>query len=427
MLYRLLHFIVSNSLMRHYNEIKSFNHAAIPDKGSLLIAATHPNSFLDALVIASSIKRPLHFLARSDVFRQKWAAFMLRKMNLIPIYRIAEGRENLHKNEDTFQACYDILNDEGAILIFAEGVSIADKKVRPLKKGLARILFGFLKEYPNQDIPKLICAGINYMNPVQFNTNILLGYSDPLELKELIGNPKSDNAIKFKKLNEKIYHSLIEHSIVVEPEDEHFHLALIEFDSCFNQNSLIRKSLIAEKIASLKRKNPNDFQALKNETLSLRELLSQRHLSISNLKQKDSINLLNWVLFIVTIPFGLLGFLLNFLPFYLARVIAKPLTQKEPIFYPSVRFALGTLIWIVTAVSISIAVVFGYHWLGVFSPLLMILLFKYYQISTKLWKRIKSNLRLRKLKLNKDLNTKVQEKVRTIVALKSSIGLMTKS
>ena len=134
MLYRLLHFIVSNSLMRHYNEIKSFNHAAIPDKGSLLIAATHPNSFLDALVIASSIKRPLHFLARSDVFRQKWAAFMLRKMNLIPIYRIAEGRENLHKNEDTFQACYDILNDEGAILIFAEGVSIADKKVRPLKK-----------------------------------------------------------------------------------------------------------------------------------------------------------------------------------------------------------------------------------------------------------------------------------------------------
>ncbi|MBL4709996.1 MAG: 1-acyl-sn-glycerol-3-phosphate acyltransferase, partial [Flavobacteriales bacterium] len=135
-----------HSLAAHYLQIKANGLNTIPKSGPLMIAATHPNSFLDAIIIASIIDRPLHFLARSDVFEAKWADFILRKLNLIPIYRLQEGQENLSKNDITFKECYTILEKDGAILIFVEGVSLIDMKLRPLKKGLARIAFGYAEK-----------------------------------------------------------------------------------------------------------------------------------------------------------------------------------------------------------------------------------------------------------------------------------------
>ncbi len=41
------------------------------EKGPLLIAANHPNSFLDAIIIASLFRSPVYSLARGDAFAGK--------------------------------------------------------------------------------------------------------------------------------------------------------------------------------------------------------------------------------------------------------------------------------------------------------------------------------------------------------------------
>ena len=104
-----------SSLAAHYLEIKGVGLKRVPKSGACMIAATHPNSFLDAIIIACLIDRPLHFLARSDVFRAKWADKILRSLNLIPIYRLQEGPKSLSKNDDTFRECHSILEQGGAI------------------------------------------------------------------------------------------------------------------------------------------------------------------------------------------------------------------------------------------------------------------------------------------------------------------------
>jgi hypothetical protein len=60
---------------------------------------------------------------------------------MIPIYRLAEGRSQLKNNEATFNECLSVLQKNGTLLIFSEGVCKNDWSMQPLKKGTARLAF----------------------------------------------------------------------------------------------------------------------------------------------------------------------------------------------------------------------------------------------------------------------------------------------
>ncbi|MEP6583590.1 MAG: 1-acyl-sn-glycerol-3-phosphate acyltransferase, partial [Ginsengibacter sp.] len=104
-------------------------------KGPLLIASNHPNSFLDAIILATLFKNPIYSLARADAFANKLITKILTSFNMLPVYRISEGTQNLENNYSTFSACQDIFKKNGIVLIFSEGRCINEWHLRPLKKG----------------------------------------------------------------------------------------------------------------------------------------------------------------------------------------------------------------------------------------------------------------------------------------------------
>jgi 1-acyl-sn-glycerol-3-phosphate acyltransferase len=106
-----------------------------------ILACNHPNSFLDAIIIASFYDKPVHFLARGDVFTNRTIGSILRRLNLIPIYRLSEGRSYLKNNEQTFDECLRVLKVNGTILVFSEGICRNEWELRPLKKGTARLAY----------------------------------------------------------------------------------------------------------------------------------------------------------------------------------------------------------------------------------------------------------------------------------------------
>lgn len=423
MIYRLLHFLLQKSLNRHFDEIKSFNHAAIPAEGPLLVAATHPNSFLDAIIIAASVKRPMHFLARSDVFKSPLVAALLKKMNLIPIYRQRDGRDKLIENHQSFKACYDILASGGAILIFAEGVSVGDKKLRPLKKGLAKILFRFLEKHPEAERPQLMACGINYEKINCFGSRVLLGYSDLIDYSDLVEGASQNQGRAIQGLNLRLEEMLREHSILVEPEDERFHQALVELDPCYEQNSLIRKSLIAKKIERLKQQKSEQYRALKKEVAQMEELLIPYHLDFESLKHKVAVSSKDFLLFFLSLPFSLLGYLGNILPFGLAYLIAKLTTKNAQEFYQSIRFAAGTLLWLAWAAGLSLYLSSLFSPWFLLSPLVLLLSYKFYRSNHKRWKKIRTLLWIKKMKANQSDASYVQEEIRKIIKLRSALGL----
>ena len=105
----------------------------------LIIAANHPNSFFDALLVGTFMPRQCHFLARGDAFKNPLVARILYALKLIPIYRLSEGKENMSKNTDSFNASIEVMKKGGAVLIFSEGLCENEWKLRPLKKGTARL------------------------------------------------------------------------------------------------------------------------------------------------------------------------------------------------------------------------------------------------------------------------------------------------
>lgn len=117
------------------------NRAVTATETPLVLGCHHPNSFLDAILIGAQMKKRVHFLTRSDVFKNKWAAMLMRSVNMIPIYRIRDGKENLGKNDVTFELCRQIIQRGEHVLIFVEGFCNHQTTLQtPLKKGAPRLL-----------------------------------------------------------------------------------------------------------------------------------------------------------------------------------------------------------------------------------------------------------------------------------------------
>lgn len=127
----------------------------------LILACSHPNSFFDALVMGAYHPRRLHFLARGDAFKNPRAAKALRMLNMIPIYRLSEGKEHVENNRDTFDECNRVFKNKGTVLIFSEGVCVNEWQLRPLKKGTARLAYMCWEEHGIKDM-LIQPVGINY-------------------------------------------------------------------------------------------------------------------------------------------------------------------------------------------------------------------------------------------------------------------------
>lgn len=155
----------------------------LQSRGPLLIAANHPNSFLDAIILATLFKRPIYSLARGDAFANKFYTKLLRSLNMLPVYRLSEGAENLENNYSTFSSCIEIFKRNGIVLMFSEGRCINEWHLRPLKKGTARLaLSAWQQHIPLQVLP----LGINYSSFRIFGKNIILNFGDIITKNDII-------------------------------------------------------------------------------------------------------------------------------------------------------------------------------------------------------------------------------------------------
>ena len=182
MLYKLLHFPARLALLIWCRYLFIKNKEVLKAEGPILIAANHPNSFLDAILLCSLFKRPIYSLARGDAFKNKSIHKLLLSLNMFPVYRVSEGVENMEENYKTFDECIEVFKRNGIVLIFSEGRCVNEWHLRPLKKGTARLA---ITAWEQGISLKVIPLGINYQSFKSFGKNIFLNFGNYISLQDV--------------------------------------------------------------------------------------------------------------------------------------------------------------------------------------------------------------------------------------------------
>lgn len=318
----------------------------IPSDKPSIFACTHPNSFLDAIIIGAYSPRKLYFLARSDVFNTPFKMWLLSRMNLIPIYRLQEGAENLHKNEETFARCYEIMKKGGSILIFSEGISVTDKLVRPLKKGTARIAFGAESFNQFELNLQIIPMSLNYTHPTLFRSEVIVGIKEPIAVKKYQSLYKESEIKAIRQFNQELYEGIKSATIVVDEKTaagKTYETVAPIMRSHLNDN---KSRLHKEQVWAELSKEESTVSLVQNYPNQISKLIERKI-------KKGSISRLNQlVVFALFTTFWLVGYLPNAIPFIAAKKITKK-TVKLIEFYASVRLCLSVVLYLVYLPIIS--------------------------------------------------------------------------
>jgi 1-acyl-sn-glycerol-3-phosphate acyltransferase len=182
LLYRFLKILVSVAIKIFCRKIIINQRAFLKEKGPLLLASNHPNSFLDSVILDTLFDQPIWSLARGDVFKNKFITRLLTAVKILPVYRTSEGVENLSENYKTFDACIDHFKKNAVVMIFSEGKCINEWHLRKLKKGTARLAFKTWQE----NIPlKVLPVGINYSSFRRFGKNVFINFGDIISKEDL--------------------------------------------------------------------------------------------------------------------------------------------------------------------------------------------------------------------------------------------------
>jgi glycerol-3-phosphate dehydrogenase (NAD(P)+) len=103
----------------------------IPKDGPVLLAANH-RSFSDPFMIGICLGRPLHFVAKIELFDKRWKAWMLLALGAFPIRR---GEAD----EQAMETARVILERGGAVGIFPEGTRVRPGPLGEPKRGIGRL------------------------------------------------------------------------------------------------------------------------------------------------------------------------------------------------------------------------------------------------------------------------------------------------
>ena len=222
----------------------------IPKKGAILFMANHPNGLIDPLIITTNNPRTNYFLTRAASFKKPLVRWFLNSLNLIPIYRIRDGVNQLNKNKEVFERCFDLLDNQKALMIFPEGSHDKRRTVRSLSKGFSRIVFGAIERNPKLQI-QIIPVGITYQDSSSYPFKVSLNYGTPILANDFYKSNLNHSDIK--EIKDVISDQLKTLSVHIPLTEEYGKLieklssANIDFTKVDEVNSMIQSNIIIKR------------------------------------------------------------------------------------------------------------------------------------------------------------------------------------
>jgi 1-acyl-sn-glycerol-3-phosphate acyltransferase len=172
----------------------------IPAEGPVIIAPNH-FSFMDHFFVAAFMRREVHFMAKSQLFKRPMQ-FIYDHGGVFPILR---GR----RDEEAFKTAHAVLGRGDVIVMYAEGGRSRSGELGEAKPGIGRLAL----ESGAVVVPTAISGSqhTRHWTRLKF-PKVTVQYGDPIRFDEVVEEPTRDQAqaaaqIVFERI-EKLYYGL---------------------------------------------------------------------------------------------------------------------------------------------------------------------------------------------------------------------------
>ncbi len=373
MIYSLVKPCAKIALSVYFRKMHISHRERIPKGKPVILALNHPTAFIEPCIVGCWLDEPLNFLARGDLYVN---SPFIRKLygwfHIVPVFRIDDtGYSGLKSNYDTFSKCYEALADNKIVMILAEGRTKHEKRLRPLMKGTARIVFGALEKYEGLDV-HIVPVGVNYTNPDKFRSDVRIDFGEPIRVQDYAAIFEENQAKAVTALTSELRKRLSERVIhIADPADDEWVEPLLEIHRhgpsarvlpafSTDPTPLFEEKRLADYLNHLPKGRKESLKTLVGKYLGQ---LKSAGTTDRGLMDHTSYSLGSATLLgLLWIPF-IIGYGLNFLPIYLGGLFATKKTKSIE-FRASVAIfvsmALYLLYWLI---SLAIALLMGKWWL----------------------------------------------------------------
>jgi len=371
MLYHIVRLLVKVYSNIYFKKIYLTGLDKLPDDRPIILACNHPTAFIEPAMVGGMTTKARNFLLRGDMFgKGKMTEVLLRGIKCIPIYRFQDGFAAMKKNEEILQYCYDLLGKGENVFILAEGVAKHEKRMRPIQKGTARMVFGAYEKHNRTDI-EIVPLGLNYTDSLAFRSSIYAEFGPPIPIKDFLEDHTKNPRRAIKRLTDRLSKEMRKRIIHIEKEEDEElgnQLLLIE-ENTIREKSLPRLSyqpsrqpimwekiermnqLEAEEKASLKEKAQSYFSQLKNLGIQDVGVAQQRYSSIWST-----------LALLVGLPSFLLGLLIYYIPIQIGKHYGEKAANTLE-FNSALRFGFELFACLLTTLFLLlIAAIFGSIW-----------------------------------------------------------------
>lgn len=330
----------------YFRRIETEGLENLPSRGPIILAANHPQSITDALVLAVASPRVVRYVAHSGLFRNPITRAVMESGGAIPIHRPNDVQDARVRNRESFRACVDVLARGGCIGIFPEGTSAHEPRLQPLKTGTVRIALQAEEENDFALGVQIIPVGLGFQSALRFRSRVLVTFGEALRVDTAREDHAADPEGTVQRLTQDLQVRLRHHVVHVERRElEGF---VRDVEEVYRGELLEREGLAIEGHSRFAREQSltreiaraveDLFEHRPEVIANIRALLDEYHLHLAQLRLPDEIvrdeshgfrgqavRLAS--VFVLGLPLAAWGLLWNFVPYKLTGMFARRFTR----------------------------------------------------------------------------------------------------
>jgi 1-acyl-sn-glycerol-3-phosphate acyltransferase len=191
MIYGLLRWFTGIALHWFYSSIQIAGREKIPRTGPVIIAASHHNALVDALIAGWISPRRLTLTAKATLMDNIFLRWLFPIVGVVPLRRVSDElkkRKNSQvdpsRNTSAFEAILDILQKGEMVLIFPEGISHSNPELAPLKTGASRIALEARDKRHVHNL-QIVPLGLSFEDKGNPGTAVLAEVGEAIHMDEL--------------------------------------------------------------------------------------------------------------------------------------------------------------------------------------------------------------------------------------------------